>query len=424
MKINACFFAAGIVVSLYGCMGDPLSPTESMRVSPNLATDGLRAVVVVNPNAHGNGVASTVQEGVDMVAEGGEVLLMPGIYEERIMVNKGVTITSIGDGAGQVVLKQSHETAAPATDAVMTIATANPVIVRDLSFVHNNIRAINILRDADVLIEQVAFSGVASTTPVVGNGVTAHYAAGSTGRRAKVIVRDNTFSVGGIAVSFGGDVDGVIERNEVRHAVGRLICVNVNPVGQGGTTLTTPGTETNVEIRDNLFEDCGENVVGRFNSVNVIGSPGATTGGTVNVVGNTFRNGPSGCTASAIQYEHYTGVIERNTIVDVIQSCAPAVATRNFRGAIFIGSRVPGIRAANVAVRFNDIVGNEYAALRIGANQTTAIDATCNWWGSPAGPSSVGSTENRDAIVVAAGAAVPVYTPVATAPIAAGGTCD
>jgi hypothetical protein len=409
-----------LAMASHGCANDSSVPS-GVVTGPARSMEGAgRHTVVVNADANGNGTARTVQQGLDMVAAGGTVLVAPGTYDERIVIAKGVTLTSIGGGSGQVILRgQSEGTAAPATDAVITVGTAAPVILRDFSIVHDNIRGVNILRDADVLVEQVTFAGVSTTTPVVGNGVTAHYNAGTTGKRARVIVRDSRFSVGGIPVSFGGDVDGLIERNEMRQAVGRLICVNVSTVGQGGTMLLTPGSETNVDIVGNLFEDCGANLVGRFGSVNVLGSPGATTRGTVNVVGNTIRNtSPTGCIGTAIQYEHYAGVIEHNTIVDVIQPCAPAMTTRGARSAIFVGSRIAGIQAANVAVRFNDIGGNEYAGLRIGANQAMPIDASCNWWGRATGPSSVGSAEGLDAIVIQPGGAVPTFTPFATAPVA------
>lgn len=75
------------------------------------------------------------------------------------------------------------------------------------------------------------------------------------------------------------------------------------------------------------------------------------------------------------------------------------------------------MRPASVSVRFNDIADNAYAGLRIGSNQTAPIDATCSWWGDASGPSSVGSGKG-DRIVLEPGAALPVFAPFASAPIA------
>lgn len=404
-------------ITLGGCLD---APDPAQVAAPRLETgDDSRETVIVNPNASGNGVANTVQEGIDMAAENGVVLVMPGTYEERIVIDKALTIAPIAEGAGQVVLSQSHPTSIPAAQAVILIDTPNPVVLRDFTVHHDNIRGVNILRDADVLIERMRFEGSASGTPVVGNAVSAHYGAGASGTRARVAVRDSYISVGGLGISLGGDVDAVIARNEFHQAPNRLPCVVISPVGQGGTMLATPGTRTDVDIIDNLFEDCGSSATGRFNMMVINGVVGASTTGTINVVGNTFRHTtPSGCAVNGIWFAFYSGVIEHNTLSGVIQSCAPLNGSNSQRGAIYVGHAASAMRPADVAVRFNDIGENEYAALRVGPNQITPIDATCNWWGSPDGPSSVGSAEGQNAIVVQPGAATPTYSPYATESIA------
>ena len=407
------------VLALVACESS-IDPTQVAAPRVAIAEDS-RHTIVVNPDANGNGVATTIQQGIDMATDGGMVLVKAGTYVERIVIDKGLTIAPIALDEGPVIIAQSQPTAAPAAQAVILISTPNPVVLRDFTVHHDNIRGVNVLRDADMLIERMAFEGAATGTPIVGNGVSAHYGAGSSGKRARVVVLDSRFSVGGLGVSFGGDVDGVIQRNEFRQLPNRLPCVVVSPVGQGGTMLSAPGTRTDVEIIDNLFEDCGSNVGGRFNMVVINGTAGATTAGTINIVGNTLRHTtPTACAASGILYAHYSGVIEYNTLVGVTQPCSPAVAANNERGAIYVGQLNPGIRAANVAVRFNDFIDNAYAALRIGPNQPTPIDATCNWWGSSSGPSSVGTAEGTNAIVVQPGGAVPRFAPHASTPVAHG----
>jgi len=322
-------------------------------------------------------------------------------------------------GLGPVIIRHSQEASAPAAQAVILIDTPDPVVLRDFTVHHDNIRGVNVLRDADLLVEGMSFEGIAAGNPIVGNGVSAHYGAGNSGKRAKVVVRNSQFAVGGLGISLGGDVDGLIEANEFHQAVSRLPCVTISPVGQGATMLTTPGTSTNVEIIDNLFEDCGTNVAGRFNMLVVTGTVGASTTGTINVIGNTFRHTTAtGCAVTGILYAFYTGVIEHNKLMGATQTCSPPSGGNNERGAIYVGHLAAGMRPADVSVRFNDFIGNEYAALRIGANQRDVIDASCNWWGSEAGPPSVGATEGPNAIVVPSGGVAPTVAPHATTPIA------
>lgn len=104
-----------------------------------------------------------------------------------------------------------------------------------------------------------------------------------------------------------------------------------------------------------------------------------------------------------------------------MQECA-AASDRVLPSAIWVGS-VRGSPAPTPAVRFNGIVGNAQAGLRVAGNITTTLVASCNWWGSPSGPSGAGPGTG-DAVVVEPGGAMPVFMPFATAPIAESGATD
>src|SRR5688500_9473088 len=100
--------ALWFVLTLVGCE-DRLGPSRT--AAPRFAEDdGSRQPVVVNPTARGNGVAASIQEGIDMVADGGRVLVTPGTYDERITIDKGLTLESIGGGEGAVIIEQVQAT--------------------------------------------------------------------------------------------------------------------------------------------------------------------------------------------------------------------------------------------------------------------------------------------------------------------------
>jgi hypothetical protein len=181
---------------------------------------------------------------------------------------------------------------------------------------------------------------------------------------------------------------------------------------------TPVGTQTDVDIVDNEFNRCGSNRLNfNPNGIRIVGQTGIASTGTVNIIGNTFRNTirtPDDCNVTAILYESYSGRIERNTFTNVVQTCAPSLpGERSFPAAVFVGSRVAGILAASPSVRFNDFVGNAFAGLRVGANQTSALDARCNWWGSASGPSGAGPGTG-DVILVEPNGATPLFEPWAT----------
>jgi hypothetical protein len=218
-------------------------------------------------------------------------------------------------------------------------------------------------------------------------------------------------------ISAEGDVDAVLGQNVIRRTGAACIRVLARPDGQG---------ETNVDITGSDFDEC--NPFARVAAIIVSPStplaPGLTGNGTVNIVGNTIRNTTESCrTTNAIHYELFTGHIERNRILGVVQECATPLAGRTLPAAIWVGS-LRGAPPASPVVRFNDIVGNAHAGLRVAPNITNPIDATCNWWGSVTGPSGAGPGTG-DAMVVEPGAAAPAFAPWASAPIAETGetTC-
>lgn len=410
-----------LAVFICGC-GEGSVPAR-FATAPNLSSSvNDRSTVLVNPHANAEGTASTIQEGIAMVANGGTLLVLPGTYNEKLTIDKSLTLQAVGGMSGTVVIEQVAAAGNPPTESAIRITTPDPVVLRNLELHHVHMRGLNIFTAANVTIENVSFRGEwPSPTPPVNNAVSVANNATQSGGRVRLVLRDSRISVDGNGVTLGGDVDALIERNTFSMTT-HGACIGVSPTGQGFTVPA--GAATNVDILDNELDDCGANIAFQKGplAIGVTGVLGAATTGTVNIVGNTIRNtiprAVGACSTDGILYQFYNGRIEHNRLIDVVEPCAtPEWTGRSLPSAIFLGSLNPAMRPANVTVRFNDFGGNSFAALRLGPNQTLPIDATCNWWGDPSGPSGIGGGTG-EALILETGAAAPAFLPFATTPIA------
>ena len=370
--------------------------------------------VLVNPHVHGNGTAKTIQEGITMVDPGGKVMVLPGTYNEALVIDKGLTLEAVGGAIGPVTI------ASPGTATAVQVTTPEPVTIRDVTVLTgaSGIRGDGIV---DVTIERV---NVLSVNPPLGASflVAVSNNAPTTGRARLTVLEsflDGTVppansptpafpQVQGIRVQ--GDVDARLERNVIRRTGGACIVVFMRNDFAG---------ETNADILDNDLDECYP--LGRLGSLVVQGQlvppAPATAIGVINIIGNTIRNTFQSCLpTTAIVQAFGTGRVERNQVLGVVQPCAVDLPTRT-RGAIWIGSLLATAAPVSSVVRFNDIEGNAYAGLRVGRNITTPLDARCNWWGSANGPSGIGPGTG-DAVVLESPAATPLFTPWAAAPIA------
>jgi hypothetical protein len=398
--------------------GESSDPATIIR--PNFAAGGVgRPSVLVNPSSDDNGTAKTIQEGIDMVASGGNVLVLPGTYNEAVRINKGLTLETVGGEAGAVVI-------APPGAALVAveIATAEPVIIRGLTVHARPFGIRGVVGVAENLTVERA-TVLAIDPPLAFSALIDIGNDAPTSTRGRLVVResfldgsvDSARSVSPpLPILFGirvtGDVDTRLEGNVIRRT-GGAGCIAVEMRSDFGGTM-------NVDIVDNDLDEC----YGRRAGAITVGPPlqpappfpPVTATGTVNIVGNTIRNSTGSCLrTSAISYEFYAGNIERNRIDGVVQACA-AATDRARPAGIWIGS-LRGLPAATPSVRFNDIGGNAQAGLRMAGNITTTLDASCNWWGSASGPSGAGAGSG-DAVVVEAGAATPLFLPFATGLIA------
>ena len=129
-RMAATLVIAGASMITLACRPDRalLAPSLGTTSVGILADrDGPQAIVV-NPTANDNGVAATIQEGIDRVGSGGQVLVKPGTYTEALKITKGLTLRAIGDGTESVVIAPLG-----APDIAIQIATPEPVVIEDVT---------------------------------------------------------------------------------------------------------------------------------------------------------------------------------------------------------------------------------------------------------------------------------------------------
>ena len=149
------------ILTLAAC-GDPSDP--SRIAPPSFAVGGVgRPVVLVNPNMKGSGTATTIQEGIDMVDRGGKVLVLPGTYDEAIVIDKGLTLEGLGGESGPVVVSPSGT-----VGAAIHVATPDPVTIRGLSVRYTGTRGLFGDGVVDLTVERVSVVAVSPPLGVTG----------------------------------------------------------------------------------------------------------------------------------------------------------------------------------------------------------------------------------------------------------------
>src|SRR5437763_7591411 len=296
-QMHVAFVIASASMIALACQRDQTIVGPSLRGSPRATReatlDGPKAVVV-NPNANGNGVATTIQEASGRVASGGQVLVKAGTYTEALIITKALTLRPIGEGEGQVIIAPPG-----APNIAIQVATPEPVVIQDVTLQFSGAHGIRGDGVVDVTVERVTGKAVNSAVLSSQQRVMAFFNDGLTSHgRAHVTLRDNLLD-GGVGVSastqppfpqmFGisvqGDVTGSIERNTLRRMGGACITV---------TTRPDLGGETNVDIVDNDLDECYPlQHAGSLLVQPLAGVRGTVTAtGVVNIIGNTIRNTP------------------------------------------------------------------------------------------------------------------------------------
>ncbi len=372
----------------------------------------------------------TIQAAVNQVAATGTVHVASGSYPENVTVNKD-DITIDGAGIGSTVLQGTtcggtgiaitgDRTGITLTDMTITgftygITTGNigntvsDILIQDLSASLNCTHGI--------------WFQAGDTTNLVLRRVTANYNGGAGGRgfwmingtKADVTIEDGTF-IGNMLVGIDisdGNVTGLsIARNTVIGNGDSGIGV-LGPKGPSANTVISNTVADNgrfgIEIKiptGNGMESGGGSVVVQENTVyrsndatdardyagiavfrRSVGALNADQPSGVVVLHNTvsgYKRKPVGSTGDGfgIVVEGTGHVVHHNTVSDndvgiQIQSGN----TANVQGTDYFdrGDAAP----SSATINRNGITGNTVALRNVGAPLT---DATCNWYGSAAGP--------------------------------------
>src|SRR2546425_8920649 len=102
MNLRRAWFAVGFGILTLAACGEPADPAHIG--APSFAAGGIgRPAVLVNPKSDDNGTAKTIQQGIDMVADGGKVMVVPRTYNEAILIDKGLTLEAGRGGSGPLV---------------------------------------------------------------------------------------------------------------------------------------------------------------------------------------------------------------------------------------------------------------------------------------------------------------------------------
>src|SRR2546425_10891576 len=124
MKARRAQLAVGFAMLTLAACGDHSDPVQVG--APSFAAGGIgRPAVLVNPKSDDNGTAKTIQQGIDMVADGGKVMVVPGTYSEAILIDKGLTLEAVGGESGPVGVAPPR-----AGNAAIHGATPDPVTIR------------------------------------------------------------------------------------------------------------------------------------------------------------------------------------------------------------------------------------------------------------------------------------------------------
>src|SRR5258705_257044 len=139
---------------------------------------GHRTVLV---DAAGRGDNTTIQGGIDIAPPGGRVRVLPGTYDEALVIGKGLTLEGIGRHQAPVIIAPSGT-----PNVAVQVTTSEPVTIRNLTVHFRGANGIGGQGALDLTVERVTVLAVQPS--VAGNLIVVFNSSDPRGPRARLVV--------------------------------------------------------------------------------------------------------------------------------------------------------------------------------------------------------------------------------------------
>jgi hypothetical protein len=290
----------------------------------------------------------------------------PGIYNENVLVNNPVTINGAQAGNNDFVTRSANPAGESTVNGVTLIGSV----------------AVFTINAANVTIN--GFTIKNSVTSGAAMGVTVRGAGNDAAILNNIMDTITTPDTGGngtaqaVYLTAGGPDNVNIENNEMKN-------VHSNRSAKGvliGDNLGTNPSQ-NVQVKGNSIHDILSDTRGAY-GVSVANVPNVSG---LKVTNNTIKNLTSGGWVHAIGLEGDTpGVTVADNDISNLTDTTPTVPSDSI--AVFFEAN-PSFATAEVhGNNFNLSAASYGIAVHPAIAGSGSVDGTCNWWGSPSGPTS------------------------------------
>jgi hypothetical protein len=302
----------------------------------------------------------------------------PGVYNESVTVNFSTTINGAQAGNNDFITRNAN----PAAES--TVNGATPI---------GNV-AVFTINAANVTIN--GFTVKNTVTGGAAMGITVRGGANNAAILNNIIDTITTPDTGGngtaqaVYLTAGGPDNISISNNEMKNVHSNRSAKGVLVGDNGGTNPSV-----NVTVQGNSIHDITSDTRGAY-GVSVADVTPGTSG--LKVLDNTISNLTGGGWAHAIGLEGDTpGVMVNGNSISNLTDLTPSVPSNSI--AVFFEVN-PSFNTAQVHNNNFNLTAASYGiAVHPAIAGSGSVDGTCNWWGSPTGPTAASNPTGTGAQV-------------------------